>query len=241
MKKTAILTLSLSSMLLAVSCAKSGKAVESDDGVRQDSVDLAAQMAEKAKQDSLQKTDSNKNIVTPDMAIFDVKGPVKRISWENGHVAEFNAQGSLTSMKYGRTKYSIRRNNEGYITKCDTWYNPDNGAAGGMIGGSFTYDEMHRVASFSTELGTEGNWREVETYTYDAQGHVAKVTATEKNLDWETEKWTSGERSSRNCSCSGEDEYGNWQNASVSYGIYQSYPPTKSFARHIEYYSSSEI
>lgn len=241
MKKTALFALAISTMLLAVSCGKNGKEAETAaDTGRQDSISQAAQIADKAMQDSLQRLDSIKNIVTPDMAIFDVKGPVKRISWGGGCVADFDAHGKLTSMKYKRTKYSIKRNHEGYITLCDAWYQ-EGPAAGGQIGGSYTYDNQHRVASFTAELGTEGNWREVETYTYDAQGHVTKVTSTEKNLDWDTEKWTSGERSSRNCSYSGEDEYGNWLNASVRYGIYQWYPDNQRVTRHIDYYAPNEI
>lgn len=123
MKKTALFALAISTMLLAVSCGKNGKEAETAaDTGRQDSISQAAQIADKAKQDSLQRLDSIKNIVTPDMAIFDVKGPVKRISWGGGCVADFDAHGKLTSMKYKRTKYSIKRNHEGYITLCDAWY-----------------------------------------------------------------------------------------------------------------------
>ncbi len=140
------------------------------------------------------KTESSTKIntqITPDLAFFNLRGPVKTLKDEDGKIWEFTPQGSLKSLPKG---YS--RDSEGYIVKQVTRM---------LYGNELdvnNYIYNHKTQLIECNNGGPG-WFEVIKYTYNKKGLVES-----RFVEYKDEGYCEDEFDEY--SYTQIDKYGNW-------------------------------
>ena len=166
---------------------------DSIDKARQDSIDKARQDSiDKARQDSIKRV----NRVTPDLAFFNLHGPVKTLKEEDGKTWEFTPEGNLKT-----TPSNFTRDSKGYIVMetvdSEEWHFFNEKRY-------FRYNDKMQIYHIDLD-GYEGGGK--IDYTYDSRGLVVrdhteyeydeltiyKAKYTYTNIDkygnWTTRNW----------------------------------------------------
>ena len=166
---------------------------DSIDKARQDSIDKARQDSiDKARQDSIKRV----NRVTPDLAFFNLHGPVKTLKDEDGKTWEFTPEGNLKT-----TPSNFTRDSKGYIVMetvdSEEWHFFNEKRY-------FRYNDKMQIYHIDLD-GYEGGGK--IDYTYDSRGLVVrdhteyeydeltiyKAKYTYTNIDkygnWTTRNW----------------------------------------------------
>lgn len=130
---------------------------------------------------SMVKSATENNFVTPDLAFFELKGPVKKMS-DGVLTYEFDQKGNLT--KHSGT-FSFKRDKQGRIIQMEAYEN-------------FVTYKWNGDKLIGSEAVAEGSMIE-EEYTYDERGFVVKIKHT-----------VDGDVAYETLTYSNLDNYGNW-------------------------------
>ena len=145
------------------------------------SIDSPKDINNDSSVESTIESESQSVLVTPDLAFFELKGPVKKMT-EDGMTYEFDKNGNLT--RHSGT-FSYKHDKQGQIAEMQGYEN------------SVTY-KWNSGRVVGSESAAEGSMRE-EAYTYDERGFVVKIKHTvDDEVEYETLTY------------SNLDKYGNW-------------------------------
>ncbi|MBP5326310.1 MAG: hypothetical protein J6Y98_00165 [Bacteroidales bacterium] len=172
MKKAILFFAGLSLCFIGVACHNSNNSKDgSEDSINKDS------MVESTSEDEAQTP-----LVTPDLAFFELKGPVKKVTVDKILTIEFDQNGNMTKHS---GEFSFKRDKQGRIAQMEGYEN--------YITYKWNGDKL-----VGTESAAEGSMME-EVYTYDERGFVVKIKHTvDGDVEYETLTY------------SNLDNYGNW-------------------------------
>ena len=234
-------------LTMTVSCGNSEKAGQSEksveDSLRADSIKKVEMAIEAQRQDSIRRDSIAKDSIrqdsllryreTPDMAIFNLHGPVKSVTHNNGFYvgkASFSEDGKL--LNGGNCKV-IRRDEIGRIVELEI---SDNGW-GSVF--TFVYDKDGRPKSMSGQSIGSATVGSIDgTFVYDEKGFEESYNA-EGQIRWYITKKTTNYKYKK------VDNYGNWtsrtaidREVSIDTGTNEQseYTETTNETRKITYY-----
>ena len=167
------------------------------EAMRQDSIAKAESLA-KARQDSIRQESIRRDSivkdsirqdsmwryrVTPDLATFDLRGPVKSVNAQNSNnVMEhrhslcfnvsFSEKGDALKVSDGYNNFSIKRDASGRIKSLNTYYTT-----------TFSYNEQGFPIKKYLEECTESYFNDVISYEYNSDGSLLKETMKGKDID----------------------------------------------------------
>ena len=164
-------------LTMTMSCGNSEKAGQSEksveDSLRADSIKkvemaIEAQRQDSIRQDSIRQDSLRRYRVTPDLALFNLHGPVKSVTFNKGIYADFVK--TMTFSKDGKlqsvARHNITRNGKGIVKRLSK--PSDFGSIPDAL--DFTCDKQNRPVSVFVG-GHEYGY--TNRYTYDAKGFIA--------------------------------------------------------------------
>ena len=218
MSKNLVLAVVLMALIF-VSCGQSEKEAARIEAARQDSIAKVEAELQKIREDSIRQAEERRNRVTPDLAFFELKGPVKSVS-SNYNMSEAGFKKSISFTEDGTAVapkgVKFKRSN-GKITSVSYYesYMSD------WLGDSYSINAEGKIIS-SVYSGIDGGGR--SKYSYDDQGLLIKESSSGA---------CEGEPYYENVTYNYQsfDDYGNWTKrvAKSSYG-------TTTQIRNITYY-----
>ena len=176
-----------------------------NDSVRRDSIRRDSIVKDSIRQDSLWRYRT-----TPDLAIFELHGPVKSVTYSEGCLPSemtalkyitFNKEGQLTSA----APLKIIRNKSGKISSLKLIEHHD--PSWEVESFTFSYDSQNRLAKLVNQ-GYE--WGSTTTFKYGGNGNVKSVYLSANN---EVGGWYT----SISYKYLKEDRFGNWIKRSCTY------------------------
>ena len=178
------------------------------DSLRQDSIKKVEAFNDSIRRDSIAKDSIRQDSmwryrVTPDLATFDLRGPVKSVNAQNSNnVMEhrhslcfnvsFSEKGDALKVSDGYDNFSIKRDALGRIKSLNTYYTT-----------TFSYNEQGFPIKKYLEECTESYFNDVISYEYNSDGSLLKETMKGKDIG-------SGYNSASTYKIEKVDEFGNW-------------------------------
>ena len=197
MSKNLVLAVVLMALIF-VSCGQSEKEAARIEAARQDSIAKVEAELQKIREDSIRQAEERRNRVTPDLAFFELKGPVKNVAYNDmyflgseNQVLYFSEEGVVTTpkgLKFNRKNGMIKTIST-YLPEFDIWTTD-----------TYKSDSIGRKV-FNSYSGLDGGGD--EKFSYDESGNLVKRTATG---EIEGEPYTSV----TTYTYMSHDEYGNW-------------------------------
>ena len=216
-KLTATIVLSVAIMFSACDNAKQqGTETQQQEQARQDSINKALEQMrqdsinkaiEQIKLDSIREDSIRRNRVTPDLALFELKGPVKSVNkgyiingTENG--ASFDRDGNISHLNksYNGYTYKFKRGQNGLIYKL-TSYDPD---ADEQAYSKITYDNKNRPIKNEYYASYTGG-----SYSFSYTGDKISLVKFFGGSDYDI-------KSNYTYTYINFDKYGNWTKRKVS-------------------------
>lgn len=229
-------------LIMTVSCGSSNDSAQGEqdvqDSLRQDSIKKVEAFNDSLRRDSIAKDSIRQDsmwryCVTPDLAIFNLHGPVKSVTHNNGFYvgkASFSEDGKL--LNGGNCKV-IRRDEIGRIVELEI---SENGW-GSVF--TFVYDKDGRPKSMSGQSIGSATVGSIDgTFVYDEKGFEESYNA-EGQIRWYITKKTTNYKYKK------VDNYGNWtsrtaidREVSIDTGTNEQseYTETTNETRKITYY-----
>ena len=204
-----IYLLAVLGLAMTMSCGNSAKREqEIRDSLRADSIMKDSII--RVKIDSIRKDSMWRYRVTPDLATFELHGPVKSVKTKGclGYTDEmimdayYSETGGLNAYSINAYSidggYSIKRNNDGTI---NSLVHIINGAGSHVI--SFKYNEKGYPIKKTIAENTDCGYEEIVTLTYDGDWNIVKEVLKGSNI-------ADDYNSTSSYKIEEVDEFGNW-------------------------------
>lgn len=186
-------------LLIGYSCGKNQPAVN-ESATATTSVEAPAKPASEPAADDVRNDMMNR--VTYDLAFYELHGPVHVLK-EEYHTITFDKDGKMISLDgydpftsdvygedYEHSVIRFHRDSKGRISEQEAWEFLER----------YTWNGMKMVSS---RWDSEGMWG-VNTYIYNADGHLTTIKATESEID------SQPSTSTYKITYLSYDDYGNW-------------------------------